>query len=509
MASTARPVSMDTASAPGCLAAAVDSRAVLRFVPILATLLAVAAAQDPIREVRRAFRPAEDAASMFAVRSAALDAVTAVADGRTFDTLLEAWTCVHQDARRVERKRVRPALQQAPSVTELAERAELDQCLHLLTEIEGRLTGATGPALDRALDALLTQSLPVQARAALMPVVARMADKALPRVRDSLRQAKRADDVWVGLRALEAMGKGGRPAGPEAEAGLTHREPFVRAQAARTLAAIDHRTSVPALIDHLGDDDARWRQTVADALERLTGQTFGGMLASWRAWWEAEGEVFVRDGASKKRAKPQPRPDAAATRSTYFGIPQDGRSVLYLVDFSQSMQNRMRADDATTRWQACTTELGEAIDRLAPGQSFNIVVFAQRVLAWSDHQLTADARNAGAAKAWLQDLRLELGTAVFEGFEVAFALGGAPIEDRAYAPQVDTIFFLSDGLPTVRRPQTPRKVEADDPDLVRALVRRRNPVGAVVVHAIMLGRAGGGPFMRQLAAENGGRFVMN
>ena len=121
--------------------------------------------------------------------------------------------------------------------------------------------------------------------------------------------------------------------------------------------------------------------------------------------------------------------------------------------------------------------------------------------------MPADARNAAAAKTWLAELELELGTAVFEACEVAFALGGVALEDRAYAAQIDTIFFLSDGLPTVRQPKTPRKLGPDDPDLVRAMVRRHNPMGAVVVHTILLGRAGGGPFLRDLAADNGGQFV--
>lgn len=336
---------------------------------------------------------------------------------------------------------------------------------------------------------------------------------ALPRLRESLRQTKRTDDVWVALRALAALGHAGGGAGAEVEPWLSHPEAFVRTQAARTVAAIDHRAGVAALIARLEDDDARWRQTVADALTQLTGQTFGSRSTSWQAWWQAEGETFVREGRPKTPpkqapARRQPPSDAAATRSgTYFGIPQDGRAVLYLVDFSQSMQAKTEGDGATTRWQACLRELGRAIDQLTPGQTFNVVVFAQRVLAWSERQMPADARNAAAAKTWLAELELELGTAVFEAFEVAFALGGVALEDRAYAAQIDTIFFLSDGLPTVRQPKTPRKLEPDDPALVRAMVRRHNPVGAVVVHTILLGRAGGGPFLRDLAADNGGRFV--
>ena len=481
---------------------------VLRLVCLLPALAALAAAQDPVRDLRRAFQMDLGTDEALASRTAALAALGAVADARTFDALLEAWSRTHQEARQVERKRVRPGKQKVPSVSELNERRDLDHCLQVLARVEERLANATDAALPHALDALLTPSLPVQARAALVPLVGRMTAQALPRLRESLRETKRADDVWVALRALAVLGGAGSGAGPEVEAGLNHPEPFVRTQAARTVAAIDHRAGAPALMARLDDDDARWRRTVADTLTQLTGQTFGSMSTSWQAWWQAEGETFVRDGRPQKPARPRPPGDGAATRGgTYFGIPQDGRAVLYLVDFSLSMQAKTEGDGATTRWQACVRELGQAIEQLAPGQTFNVVVFAERVLAWSERQMPADARNAAAAKVWLAELELELGTAVFEAFEVAFALGGVSLEDRAYAAQIDTIFLLSDGLPTTRQPKTPRKLEPDDPDLVRAMVRRHNPVGAIVVHTILLGRAGGGPFLRALAADNGGRFV--
>jgi hypothetical protein len=283
---------------------------------------------------------------------------------------------------------------------------------------------------------------------------------------------------------------------------------MLRVQAARTLAAIGDRASVPLLIDRLEEEDDRRRHAVVDALEHLTKQSFGMLVGSWRAWWKGEGEAFIRDGPPKQPAKkPAPAGGAPATTSAYFGIPQDGRAVLYLVDFSQSMRARMSGKQGPTRWQECLRELGQALDGLGPDRTFNVVVFAQRVLSFQTRQVAADPRNVEAAKEWLAELRLELGTAIFEGFEVAFHLGGARIEDRYFEPEIDTIFFLSDGMPTIRRPEAPRKLSQDKPALTLALIRRRDPFRSVVVHAVQLGKSGGAGFLRELAKQGGGRFV--
>ena len=167
----------------------------------------------------------------------------------------------------------------------------------------------------------------------------------------------------------------------------------------------------------------------------------------------------------------------------------------------------MSGKQGPTRWQECLRELGQALDGLGPDRTFNVVVFAQRVLSFQTRQVAADPRNVEAAKEWLAELRLELGTAIFEGFEVAFHLGGARIEDRYFEPEIDTIFFLSDGMPTIRRPEAPRKLSQDKPALTLALIRRRDPFRSVVVHAVQLGKSGGAGFLRELAKQGGGRFV--
>jgi len=62
---------------------------------------------------------------------------------------------------------------------------------------------------------------------------------------------------------------------------------------------------------------------------------------------------------------------------------------------------------------------------------------------------------------------------------------------------VDTIFLLSDGVPGLGKFVT-------TPDILRA-VRRENQIRRIMIHCVAIGTES--ELLRQLAAENGGRYV--
>jgi len=64
--------------------------------------------------------------------------------------------------------------------------------------------------------------------------------------------------------------------------------------------------------------------------------------------------------------------------------------------------------------------------------------------------------------------------------------------------KVDTIFFLSDGSPTVGK--------VIDQDEIRAEVKKANSVRKIVIHTIAIGDFRKN-FMKSLAKENGGVYV--
>jgi Mg-chelatase subunit ChlD len=70
--------------------------------------------------------------------------------------------------------------------------------------------------------------------------------------------------------------------------------------------------------------------------------------------------------------------------------------------------------------------------------------------------------------------------------------------DKDYKTDIDTIFFLSDGRPTVG--------EFVDPEDILREIRAANELRKIVIHTIAIGEFQK-DFMRKMAEQNGGVFV--
>src|SRR5262245_52016301 len=132
-----------------------------------------------------------------------------------------------------------------------------------------------------------------------------------------------------------------------------------------------------------------------------------------------------------------------------------------------------------TRMTIVKEELKRTIDHLEPYVNFNIVAFATAVKRWKDKLVPANVLNKSAAKDFVDGIGA-IGGASKEDLAQAGLVGaanldmgktntygalmtamGVPIsqqgqktvttavQDKAYKTEVDTIFFLSDGRPTV------------------------------------------------------------
>ena len=70
-------------------------------------------------------------------------------------------------------------------------------------------------------------------------------------------------------------------------------------------------------------------------------------------------------------------------------------------------------------------------------------------------------------------------------------MAGRGTVDRYYPVVADTIFFLSDGAPTIKGSGDKRGLGRDSVEEILAAVQRWNPLGRVVIHSIGLGVRGG------------------
>jgi hypothetical protein len=260
-------------------------------------------------------------------------------------------------------------------------------------------------------------------------------------------------------------------------------------------------------------ESGRTQLRFAAALEILTRQKLGLSANAWKSWFAAEGIRYTSGQAELGGG------EAAVTQQAvgYFhGIPQDGRSIVYVVDVSgsmvMSMTNPIMEGQAPnrrpvpappgeeSRLEASKKELIKALGELPEGTRFDIVTFASTAERWSPKLVEASPGVIKKAQKFVEELRAEGSTNIYDAMENAFALAGRGAGDKYYGSIVDTIFLLTDGQPTIGPMD-------DDPTRILDAARRMNPFRRVIVHTIGLGNGVDAKFLQTLASEHGGVFV--
>lgn len=160
----------------------------------------------------------------------------------------------------------------------------------------------------------------------------------------------------------------------------------------------------------------------------------------------------------------------------FFGTSARGRSFVFVVDCSGSMQG-MRFDRAIS-------ELRKSVMQLEPDQKFQIVFFNDQALPLFHSQhanqlIPATRVERKEVFDWINRQQASGGTVPYEALK------------RALALKPDVIFFLTDAE------RVPREV--------RTLIADHNPHGSTV-HTIAFGHKGGETLMQGIAADHHGRY---
>lgn len=313
----------------------------------------------------------------------------------------------------------------------------------------------------------------------------------------------------------------------------------VRASAIKALTKIRHLSAVAPLVARLQVEEGVLVPQIVEALSNLTGLELLEPVA-WKNWWEANKATFALPSAEAiayLRGKREATTGkgkweyAKSGVADYHGINTPSRSVLFVIDVSGSMEaevvERERFSDGNypsyQRIDIVKTELQNTIDRLESFVNFSIVAFATKVDPWKKGKLVpANVLNKSAAKDWVKGL-YAIGGSSKEDLASAGLVGAANLDmgktntygaimtamgidptkgpqtgDKDYKTEVDTIFFLSDGRPTVG--------EFVDPDDILREVKAANELRKITIHTIAIGEFQK-DFMRRMAEENNGIFV--
>ncbi|MCA8978969.1 MAG: VWA domain-containing protein [Planctomycetes bacterium] len=291
---------------------------------------------------------------------------------------------------------------------------------------------------------------------------------------------------------------------------------YVKRSTALALAKLRVRDAIPALIDGIEREPGRTKTDYQEALTSLTGQNYRSNVPLWRRWWEENKETFVVPPISE--IEEQASEEAKeALGLTFFGIRTDSERVLFVLDLSGSMDFAMvprnNPDDDTgngrepdlprageqSRLEAAKDALKRALGGIGDGAVFNIIFYASDVWSWQDDLLSMTGESRSEAMRYVEDLDAVGGTNIYGALATAFDMAGAESGDGWTSPKIDTIFFLSDGRPSVGL--------TIDPEEILAYVRDRNQSAGIVIHTIGLSGAQDAYLMRSLAEQNGGTYV--
>ncbi len=487
----------------------------------LAALASFGTRADELDEFKAAFAESRSPATTIERRRVALDNLKG--DSKPIAlALLEAATTVELEAARIVEQRRRSLFEAAEPDIELQRREVLDPLREFGQLITWHLLDVGEKA---ALDALLSaalddEDLPFRLR---MAVAERAGDGDAKFASKLIAKMKRKDvaEACVAIAAYIARDERAVQAIPILVKQLGHRSALVREMAARALAHHPDPKGVQALVRRLEKERGRTRGRMAAALEIVTRAQLGDRPSAWQDWWREHedavmaGEFELTSGTSSALVTGAPREGRALDNDTrrYHSLSVDGEAVLFLLDRSESMSATMRdahAEDgaALTRVDRAKQELARVLGTLPETSTFNVVVFSTGTTAFAQTMKLATADNVAKARAWLDSVDLVGGTMLYDGLDYGFQLGGCPATDAPFETAIDTLYLLTDGLPTRPRAEgRNRMFEADSFEAIRAAVSRWNLLGRVVVNAVALGQDFPAQHLRGLAEDNGGGLV--
>lgn len=265
------------------------------------------------------------------------------------------------------------------------------------------------------------------------------------------------------------------------------------------LDALEHMRSKDAvgpIIARMAKEEGRMLQEFSLALWRMTGQGFQENASGWSNWWKGASDKFeflseeqlntVASGEEEYRLRQSTR-----VEQKFFGIRIVSHRCIFIIDVSGSMEELLNSEyegkAGQQRIEVAKRELERCVLGLDASALFNIITFSSDVDRWIDGSLAAaNEKNRNEAKAFAGKLKAGGGTNLFGAVKEAF-------KDL----DVDTIFILSDGEPSVG--------ETIDPLQIREQVKSWNEHRGIQINTIAVG--GQFQVLEWLAADSGGTHV--
>lgn len=365
--------------------------------------------------------------------------------------------------------------------------AEVDE---MQIALRAQVDDAPASLADACLAALIRLTRTDESPFSLVLLLAKKA-RGFQRIEDfqrALRRARSPGAIVAYLRVLQGLGRRARVFFPWLAGQLASDSSGVRLEALRTARACRFEACVELLVSRLALERGRLRVELFATLELLTGKRLKRAHQSWLRFLEERraaqsGEDKETAASAVKAVVPE------AVGGDFFSIAQDGESALYILDRSGSMSRGMSRKRRESRFRVAKRELVSALESLGSQTRAQVAVFSSEVRLWKQDLRGFDRKRLREVKKWI--LRRDAGgaTNTFGALAEAFRFAGSRGTDRYDEMELETVFLLSDGVPTIFAPTSKQGYQVDSTERILAAVRRWNPLGRVRIHTIALGEA--------------------
>ncbi|MDQ7779591.1 MAG: HEAT repeat domain-containing protein [Planctomycetota bacterium] len=286
----------------------------------------------------------------------------------------------------------------------------------------------------------------------------------------------------------------------------------VRSSTVLGLAEIGDKEGIGPIIERMETEIGRVQEDMSVGLKKLTGLSFGMTYLVWKDWWDHNKTTFEKppEGSQKERPETAPRPGTSAGIPTYYGIRIFSSHIVFILDVSDSMKDNLtrqptytfgeKTYDTNTKIGVARQELCDAIQSLDPRTRFNMIFFGTDVWQWKSQPVEASEGNKKTALGIVRSKDHMGTTNYYDSFKKMFGIEGVDKFDHRFLSNVDTAFFLTDGLPT--------DGEITKPPEIYAWFRERNKFARIRLHAIAFGTGSMDvEFLKKMAKESDGKFV--
>ena len=261
----------------------------------------------------------------------------------------------------------------------------------------------------------------------------------------------------------------------------------------RAFTRMKHPDAIDFLTELLPTLDGQLRHLIDKFLESATVHDFGGDEERYSQWLArkdtpAENEKKQDDGDKIvfKTAGYESEDRIKFAKNQYYGINIYAQRVMFIIDHSGSMEDQWLGMSRLTR---AKLELIKVIRELPEDTEFALMFYETNVRLWRKELVLASEDNKLEAIAFIRRL----------GYGDRTNTYGALRESLAFDNDLESVFMLTDGRPTIGATVEPAKILADILGRNRFRHLNFNTIGIAV-------NPNTEAFLKQLADGSGGEY---